>query len=221
MNKETVRSIVEKVVQELTFITKEEKPAIPVAVSARHIHLSQEDVEALFGAGYQLTQKAELSQPGQFAANETVTIAGTKGSIRNVRVLGPARGRTQIEISQTDAIALGYRPPVRQSGDISESSPCTILGPKGTITIPEGLIIAQRHIHMTPADADQLSVKDGDYVSVFIESERPVTFEEVLIRVNERYKLEMHIDTDEANSALVQKGQTGRLVINKAGGNHE
>ncbi|MFC0187424.1 phosphate propanoyltransferase [Fictibacillus aquaticus] len=221
MNKETVRSIVEKVVQELTFLTKEEKPTIPVAVSARHIHLSQQDVEVLFGTGYELTQKAELSQPGQFAANETVTIAGTKGSIRNVRVLGPARGRTQIEISQTDAISLGYRPPVRQSGDIRESSPCTVIGPKGALTIPEGLIIAQRHIHMTPADAEQLAVKDGDYVSVSIKSERPVTFEDVLIRVNERYKLEMHIDTDEANSALVQKGQTGKLVLKQEGGNHE
>ncbi|RSK55198.1 phosphate propanoyltransferase [Bacillus canaveralius] len=190
--------------------------AIPVAVSARHCHLSGMALEKLFGKGYQLTKKSELSQPGQFAANETVTIAGPRGSIEKVRVLGPLRRAAQVEISRTDSIRLGVNPPIRESGNIQGSSPVTIVGPKGSIYLDEGLIIAQAHIHMPPADAHHLDLHDGDYVKVEISNEeRPITFERVRIRVSPKFILEMHIDTDEANAGAIKNGQKGRLV--KAG----
>jgi putative phosphotransacetylase len=211
MNEQSIRTVVEEVIQQL--LKKDFRPnTIPLAVSARHCHLSQADLETLFGKGYELTKKADLSQPGQFAANETVVIVGPRGSIEKVRILGPARSLTQVEVSRTDAVKLGLKPPVRESGNIAGSAPITLAGPKGSIFKNEGLIIAQAHIHMNPEDAAYFGVENGEYVRIRTEGERPVSFEKVLIRVSPRYQLEMHIDTDEANAGFITSGQSGFIV---------
>ncbi|PYZ96490.1 hypothetical protein CR205_12275 [Alteribacter lacisalsi] len=184
---------------------------VPVAVSNRHIHLSEIAVERLFGKGHQLTKKKNLSQPGQFAAEETVTLIGPKGRIERVRVLGPARGATQVEVSLYDGFTFGVTPPVRSSGDIEGTPGIKIQGPRGQLTIDKGLICAARHIHMHPDDAAQFGVKDGDLVQIMVNSERPLTFDRTLIRVSEKYKLEMHIDLDEANAAGIKQGAVGEL----------
>ncbi len=185
---------------------------VPVGVSNRHIHLSQEHVEALFGSGYQLTKKKEL-MGGQFASNECCTIVGLKlRAIENVRVLGPARKSTQIEISSTDARKLGINVPVRESGDIAGSAPIAIVGPKGAIYCKEGCIVAARHIHMSPSDANACGVHDGDYVSVKVENERGTTFNNVKIRVDDSFTLEMHIDTDEANASEIKQGDKVMII---------
>ncbi len=180
---------------------------VPVGISNRHIHLSDEDLETLFGEGYKLTVRNELSQTGQFAADETVTIQGPKRSMDRVRILGPTRSQTQVEISRTDSFTLGVTPPVRDSGSLEGSPGITIIGPKGQITLDKGVIIAQRHIHMTPEDAEAFQVKDKDIVSVKVDGERALTFDNVLIRVRDDFVLEMHIDTDEANAAALSNGQ--------------
>jgi putative phosphotransacetylase len=210
MNERIIQSIVDEVVNKLSKIHSKTQ-FVPIAVSARHCHLSKSDLVTLFGDGYALTKKTDLSQPGQFAANETVMIVGPRGSIEKVRVLGPVRNVTQVEISKTDSIKLGLNPPIRESGDVKGSSPITIIGPKGSIYKKEGLIIAQAHIHMTPEDAEKFGVKNGEFVKITTNSERPITFEKVLIRVSSRYKLEMHIDTDEANAGLISSGAKGIL----------
>ncbi|WP_339147471.1 MULTISPECIES: phosphate propanoyltransferase [unclassified Sutcliffiella] len=210
MNEQAIKAIVEEVVGKLAKLPSAEK-AVPMAVSARHCHLSQTDLDVLFGKDYQLTKKAELSQPGQFAANETITIVGPRGGIEKVRILGPARNITQVEVSATDSIKLGVKPPLRESGDIQNSASVTLVGPKGSIYKQEGLIIAQAHIHMTPEDAASFSVENGEYVTITTDTIRPVKFNKVLIRVSSRYRLEMHIDTDEANAGLIGKGAYGIL----------
>jgi putative phosphotransacetylase len=180
--------------------------AVPVGVSARHVHLTQEHVETLFGEGYHLTKKATL-MGGQYAANEMVTIVGLKlRAIENVRILGPTRNESQVEIAATDAIKLGIQAPIRESGSIIGSSPIAIVGPKGAIYLKEGCIIAKRHIHMSPRDAKEAGVHDGDMVSVKAENERATTFNNVQIRVADSFTLEMHIDTDEANAAQIANG---------------
>ena len=185
---------------------------VPVGVSNRHIHLSQEHVEALFGPGYQLTKKKEL-MGGQFACNECCTIVGLKlRAIENVRVLGPARKSTQVEISSTDARKLGINVPVRESGDVKGSAPIAIVGPKGAVYCNEGCIVAARHIHMSPADAAACGVNDGDYVSVKVDNERGTTFNNVKIRVDESFTLEMHIDTDEANASEIKQGDKVAVI---------
>lgn len=214
MNNQAIQSIVEEVVSRLTG-TSAQHYSIPMAVSARHCHLSQSDLEALFGKGYELTKKADLSQPGQFAANETITIAGPRGSIEKVRILGPARNMTQVEVSQTDSVKLGVKTPLRESGDIKGSAPITVVGPKGSLYKTEGLIVAQAHIHMTPQDAEQFGVENGEYVKVETGGDRPVTLGKVLIRVSPRYKLEMHVDTDEANAGFITGKTKGKLVKNE------
>ncbi|MDF2035855.1 phosphate propanoyltransferase [Cytobacillus oceanisediminis] len=211
MNEQAIQSIVEEVVSRLKDSSVKDH-SIPMAVSARHCHLSQSDLEILFGTGYQLTKKADLSQPGQFAANETITIAGPRGSLEKVRILGPARNMTQVEVSRTDSIKLGLKPPLRESGNIEGSSPVTLIGPKGSLYKKEGLIIAQAHIHMAPEDAEAFGVKNGEYVKVEAEGERPISFGNVLIRISPRYRLEMHIDTDEANAGLITGKTAGRLI---------
>ena len=186
---------------------------VPVGVSNRHIHLSQKDVETLFGPGHQLTKKKEL-MGGQYACEECCTIVGLKlRAIENVRVLGPARKATQVEISYTDARKLGINVPVRESGDIAGSAPSAIVGPKGAVYCKEGCIVAARHIHMAPADAARAGVNDGDYVSVKMDNERGTTFDQVKIRVDESFTLEMHIDTDEANAGDIKSGD--KVVIVK------
>ena len=185
---------------------------VPIGVSARHIHLTQEHVEILFGEGYQLTKKKEL-MGGQFASNELVTIVGLKlRAIENVRVLGPVRSKSQVEISAPDAIRLGVKAPIRPSGDIKGSAAIAVVGPKGVVYLNEGCIIAQRHIHMAPKDAMAAGVKDGDVVSVKADNERGSEFNHVQIRVDDSFTLEMHIDTDEANAAKIATGQTVTVI---------
>lgn len=175
---------------------------VPVGISARHIHVSQGDLDVLYGEGYQLTVKKDLLQQGQYAANEVVDIVTEKGIFKNVRILGPVRNQTQIEISLSDAMKLKISTPVRDSGDLKGSPGITVIGPKGTVTLEEGVIAAGRHIHMSLTDAENFGVKDKDIVKVRCGGERGLVFENVLIRVHESFRLEMHIDTDEANSAM-------------------
>ncbi len=214
MQEQLVQKIVEEVLQQVlkNQPSRPDDGKIPIGVSARHVHLAQAEVEQLFGENYQLTPKFELSQPGQFAAEETVVIAGPKGSIERVRILGPARTLTQVEVSWTDAMKLGVKPPLRISGDIKDSSPVTLIGPKGSVVLPEGLIIAQAHIHMSPADSERFQVVDGQSVQIKVQGLRPIILSNVMIRVSERYRLEMHIDTDEANAGLIQQGAFAEIV---------
>jgi putative phosphotransacetylase len=189
-----------------------EKYVVPIGVSARHVHLSQSDLETLYGKGYQLTKKKEL-MGGQYAAEELVTIVGLKlRAIENVRVLGPLRKQTQVEISATDAIKLGMKAPIRESGDIKGSAPITIVGPKGAVYLQEGCIVAKRHIHMAPADAKAAGVTNGQEVSVQVDNERGTVYNHVTIRVDETYTLEMHLDTDEANAASISTGNTVTII---------
>ncbi|MEQ9318618.1 MAG: acetate/propionate family kinase [Polyangiaceae bacterium] len=189
-----------------------ERP-IPVAISARHIHLTRDAVAVLFGEGHELTPLKELSQPKQFACEEKLDVVGPKRTLKGVRVLGPPRGKNQIEVSRTDEFFLGLDAPVRDSGDVGGSAPCKLVGPKGEIELPEGVICARRHIHMTPDDAEYYGVEDKDVVEVAIDSEgRDLVFGDVLIRVSKNYALEMHIDTDEANAAELSPGAEGLLM---------
>jgi putative phosphotransacetylase len=208
MDKEKIRVLVEEIVK----ATLKQPKQIPIAASNRHIHLSPEHVDRLFGKGHQLNKLKDLSQPNQFAAKETVTLIGPKGKIQNVRVLGPARGSTQVEVSLFDGFTLGVKPPIRNSGDIKGSGAITIQGPRGQVTINEGLICAARHIHMHTSDGESFGVSDGDRVQVKVEGERGVIFSNVLIRVSPKYKLEMHIDIDEANAANIKNGQLGEIL---------
>ena len=186
--------------------------SVPVGVSARHIHLTQEDVEKLFGAGYHLTKKKDL-MGGQFAANEQCTIVGLKlRAIENVRILGPVRKRSQVEISATDARTLGVNAPLRESGDLAGSAPIALVGPKGAIYLQEGCIVAARHIHMTPTEAAAAGLKDGDYVTVRMGNERGAKLTHVKIRVDESFTLEMHIDTDEANACQIRQGDIAQII---------
>ncbi|MCT4599240.1 MAG: phosphate propanoyltransferase [Vallitalea sp.] len=205
---ELVDLISKKVLQEV----RQPKGGIPVGVSARHLHLSKEDVEKLFGVGYELTPIKEL-MGGQYAAKETVTIVGTKlRPIENVRVLGPTRSKTQVEVAKTDAIRLGLNPPVKPSGELEGSAPITIVGPKGAITLENACIIAMRHIHMSPQDAIEYGVKDKEIVDVEVSSDRGGVFTNVLVRVHDTYTLEMHIDTDEANALSVKCNDSVKIL---------
>lgn len=185
---------------------------IPVGISARHLHLSREHLDALFGKGYELTKKKDLSQPGQFASEETVDIMTTKGAFTRVRILGPVRKETQIEISLTDSLKLGITPPIRDSGNVEGSPGAVLVGPNGTITLEKGVIAALRHIHMTPADAAHYGVKDKDIVQVECGGERGMIMGQVLIRVSDQYALEMHVDTDEGNAACMKTGMKVTLI---------
>jgi len=193
---------------------EEGAPKIPIAVSARHVHLTQEAVEQLFGEGHELTFYKWLSQPGQFAAKEQVTLLGPKHNLERVRVLGPVRSKCQVEISRTDEFYLGIDAPVRASGHIENTPGITLVGPNGTVSLKEGVICAWRHIHMTPVDAVKFGVDDRDVVEVKIDSpERSLTFGSVLVRVSPDYKLEMHIDTDEANAAELNQQDAGEILL--------
>ncbi len=185
---------------------------VPVGLSNRHIHLSKEHLNILFGEGFELTKMKDLSQPGQYAANEKVDIAGPKGMLKGVRVLGPVRGETQIEISLTDSFVLGVTPPVRDSGDLTGSPGAKIIGPKGEVEIDKGIIAAARHIHMHTSDAEAFGVKDKDIVSVRVGGKRGLTFDNVLIRVSKNFALEMHVDVDEGNSAGLKNGSMVEVI---------
>jgi len=209
------QQLVETIVTEVMAKLKDQpqqKREVVCNVSARHIHLSQPHVEALFGPGYQLTVMKDLIQPGQYAANETVAVVGPKGTFPKVRILGPARGDTQLEISATDARTIGVAPMVRMSGKIEGTPGFTIQGPKGSVTVDKGAIVAARHIHATPADAERLGVKDGQIVRVRKTGVRALTFDDVVFRVNPNFALEMHIDTDEANAASVKDGDMLEII---------
>ena len=171
-----------------------------VETSARHVHLTAEAVETLFGKGHQLTNKKDLSQPGQFACEEKVTVVGPKGSIK-ASVLGPTRPENQVELSLTDARTVGIVAPVRESGDVAGTPGCTLEGPCGSVVINEGVIVAKRHIHMTTADAAALGVSDKEIVNVKLDTARPLIFGDVVVRVKDSFALAMHIDTDESNAA--------------------
>lgn len=186
---------------------------ISVGVSNRHIHLTRQDVETLFGKGYRLTPLKDLSQPGQYACKEQLTIVGPSlRPIEKVRVLGPERKASQVEISRTDAYLLKVRPPVRESGKIAGSAPITIIGPKGVVTLSEGCIIANRHIHMSPEDGARFGLKDNDYVTVDAFGERRTRFFDVQVRVDPNFRLEMHLDTDDANAAGLANGAKVAIV---------
>lgn len=186
---------------------------IPIETSARHIHLSQEDFETLYGPGSTLTYIKELSQPGQYACKERLTVAGPKGRFDNVVILGPFRSATQVEISVTDARRLGIPAVIRQSGDISGTPGCTLIGPYGSLELQEGVIVAKRHIHMTPLDAVRAHVKDNDIVFVITTSyERSLIFSDVVVRVSPSYSLAMHVDTDEANAFANDDNPTGVIL---------
>ncbi len=183
-----------------------------VETSARHVHLSAADLETLFGKGYELQFRKELSQPGQFATFDRVDIVGPKRTLSGVTILGPTRPQTQVELSLTDARSIGITAPIRESGDLSGSAPCKVVGPCGEVELTEGVIIAKRHIHMLPEDAELLGVKDKQIVSVKIPSpERATIFSDVLVRVTPTSALAMHIDTDEANAAGIC-GQEGEII---------
>ena len=187
-----------------------------VETSARHVHVSKQDLETLFGAGYELTPKKDLSQPGQFACEERVDVVGPKKTISGVSILGPVRPSTQVEISLTDARSIGVSAPIRESGDTAGSGACKLVGPCGEVELTQGVIAAKRHIHMTPADAAEMDVKDKDVVCVKVETDgRNTIFGDVVVRVNENFALAMHIDTDESNAAACGRNQMGEIVMKK------
>jgi acetate kinase len=199
MARETLRALARSYIGRVLAAQKQE-PFV-VEVSAHHAHLTQEHVEALWGAGHQLTKHAELSQPGQFACKEVVTVVGPKSRIERVRVLGPVRKASQVEIAMTEQFKLGVHPPVRESGDIAGTPGCTLEGPAGSVTLERGVICALRHIHMPPEDALRYGVRDKTFVRVRIGGDREVVFGDVLVRVDPNFALAMHIDTDEGNAA--------------------
>ncbi|MCK5796885.1 MAG: phosphate propanoyltransferase [Deltaproteobacteria bacterium] len=185
---------------------------IPINASVRHIHLSHDHVTALFGAGHKLSPIKDLSQPEQYAAAEVVNLVGPKSTIQKVRVLGPERKATQVEISRTDEFTLGVDAPVRASGHLEGTPGIRLEGPTGIVELETGLIQAQRHIHMSPQDAERFGVDDKDWVMVRVGGERGIIFDDVLVRVSPHYRLDMHLDTDEANAADLGPGATGTLI---------
>ena len=215
VNASTIAELVKKVIGEMSGEAAPVKAedGVPVGISNRHIHLSRADVDALFGKGYQLTHMKDLSQPGQFACKETLTIIGPSlRPIENVRVLGPERKSSQVEISKTDSFVLKVKPPVRESGKTEGSAPITIIGPKGVVSLKEGCIIANRHIHMETKDGERFGVKDGDYVTVDAEGTRRTRFYDVQVRVSDAFRLEMHLDTDDANAVGLSNGSIVKIV---------
>ena len=182
--------------------------------SGRHIHLGQKDLEALFGAGFELEVKKYLSQPGEFASNSRVDVIGPKGEIKGVAILGPTRPQTQVELSYTDARILGISAPVRESGKLADSAGCTLVGPAGRVELTEGVIIAKRHIHFTPEDAEKFGVTDTEIVQVVTDGERALIFDEVVVRVSPKYATYMHVDYDEINAGGLF-GQVTGVVVKK------
>lgn len=203
-----IQRIVEDVLKKMM-----ENLLIPVEVSGRHVHLSQEDMNILFGHGYLMTKKKDLSQPGQYQYQERVTLIGPGGVIEKVAILGPSRDKTQVEVSKTDAIKLGINPPVRESGDLKGSEDIFIASEKAVIKAKESVILAKRHIHMTPQDAIRFQVTDKQIVKVKLLTERPVILDDVVVRISDRYNLNVHIDFDEANAALCRNGTYGKMII--------
>ncbi len=211
-----IAEMVKKVIKEMEVTGKSATPpkqnAVPIGISNRHIHLSQEHVEMLFGKGHTLTEFKPLSQPGQYACKEVLTILGPSlKPIENVRVLGPVRPASQVEISMTDSYTLRVKPPVRESGKTKGSSAITLVGPCGVVSLSEGCIIANRHIHMSTGEGEAFGVKDNDFVTVYAEGERRTTWHDVQVRVHPDFRLEMHVDTDDANAVGLHNGSLVEL----------
>lgn len=185
---------------------------VSIGISARHVHLTKEHFEILFGKDVELQVFRELSQPGEFASTLTLTIKGEKGLINNVRVLGPLRDYTQVEVSKTDAYTLGVNPPVRNSGDLKASSPITLVGPNGEVELTEGCIIANRHIHITPDEVKRLNLEGETKVKVLIDGEKGGVLHNVYLKVSENYKFELHLDLDDANAFLVKQGDMATII---------
>ena len=205
-----VKVISKAIVQEIQKIQREGQYA-PIGISARHVHLSKKDVERLFGPGYKLTPLKSLSQPGQFAAHEVVELRGPKGTLEKVRILGPEREKSQVELALSDGRKLGISPPVRASGDLANTPGMVVRGPRGEVVLQEGVIVAERHIHLSPEEAAGFNLKEGDRIRVFIEGKKGGVIEQITVRVNPNYKLDLHLDTDDANAFLLVQGQVVRF----------
>ena len=215
ISNEKIAQLVRQVLADLggSQTTIENNDEVPVGVSNRHIHLNKQDMETLFGVGYELTPFKDLSQPGQYACKETLTLIGpAMRPIENVRVLGPLRSQSQVEISVTDSYVLKVKPPVRESGKIAGSAGITIVGPKGVVELKEGCIIANRHIHMSLEDGKRFGVNDGDTVTVDVEGKRRTRWYDVQVRVHKDFRLEMHVDTDDANATGIGNGFKVKIV---------
>lgn len=211
---EQIKEMVRRALSNLTVSeSKSDAGEVPIGVSNRHVHLSRADLDTLFGAGYELTPCKELSQPGQYACKETLTLVGpSMRPIEGVRVLGPLRRESQVEISTTDSFTLKVKPPVRESGNIRGSAAIRLIGPKGVVSLSEGCIIANRHIHMSPEDGRRFGVSDGDTVTVDASGSRPARWYGVQVRVHENFRLEMHVDTDDANAVGLGNGSKVKIV---------
>jgi putative phosphotransacetylase len=212
MDEKQINLIVAEVLKGIELRGRVKGGQMPVGVSNRHIHVTQKHLEVLFGKGYALKEMKALSQPGQYAAEECLIIAGPKGSIEKVRILGPVRPDTQVEISMTDSFRLGIKGVVKNSGDIAGTPGCVLIGPKGSVVLDKGVIVAARHMHISAAEAATMGLKDMDVVSVKSKGERGVTFNNVLVRVSDKFALDFHIDTDEANGAGIRNGDLVEIV---------
>ena len=204
------RAVVLSMAKELK--TQTNRIYIPTAVSNRHVHLSERDIEKLFGSGYRLTEYRPLSQPGQYAAKETIDIKGPKGTITGVRILGPARGATQVEMFVADGYKLGIKPVVRMSGNIKGTPGATLIGPKGETVISEGVIVAARHLHVSPEQSEWIGLKNGDIISIRKDGARAITIENIPVRCGDGHSLECHLDMEEANAGQINNGELLELV---------
>ncbi len=180
--------------------------------SGRHVHLSRKELDAMFGTGYELTKAKDLSHPGQYASKERLTVVGPKGAFHNVVILGPVRKESQVEVSLTDCLQLGVKAPIRESGDIEGTPGIVLVNGDKSVSLDKGLIVAKRHVHMTPEDAEKMGVKNHDIVKVKVEGARPLIFDDVVIRVSPKFATYMHIDYDEANACGFSKGIRGRII---------
>lgn len=210
MDKAELSKIIRNAV--MAAMCKEGAYAVPVASSNKHIHLSREDVDRLFGVGYELKKLRALSQPGQFACQETLTFEGPKGQLQKLRVLGPERRETQVELSVTDCFKAGVKPVVRMSGELEGTPGGKLIGPAGETVLQKGVIVAERHLHMSAAQAEAYGLKNGDVIKIRKEGARPVVFEGVKVRCGSGHELEVHLDTDEANAALIKNGDLMEIV---------
>jgi len=202
-------NIIDKVIDR---IQNELDSSFEVEASGRHVHLSRKELDALFGTGYELTKAKDLSQPGQYASKERLTVVGPKGAFHNVVILGPVRKESQVEVSLTDCLQLGVKAPIRESGDIEGTPGIVLVNGDKSVSLDKGLIVAKRHVHMTPEDAEKLGVKNHDIVKVKVEGARPLIFDDVVIRVSPKFATYMHIDYDEANACGFSKGIRGRII---------
>lgn len=212
MQKKFSEDFVTKVVIETIEEIRNKQNLVPTGISVRHIHIERKHLDKLYGYNYELTKKKYLSQKGQYAAEETLDLIGPKGTIKNVRILGPLRKQTQVEVSLSDARVLGIKPPLRKSGDLKNSLGIKLKGPKGEIDIDEGVIVADRHIHMSIEDSKKFNVKNGDLVKVYVESEKSGVFDNVSVRVDESFTLDFHIDTDDANAFFMEQGHLVKIL---------